>query len=145
MDSSILREFGILYRTYKNYFSMLAQKEGLSFSDGVFLCTIGNSTIKSEEKTIRQEEICRTLVINKAAVARSVKIMEERKLLFIKNSKEDRRAKDLSLTKSGKTLFNKLTKVNDIWLKEIFSDFSLEEIEIFYKMISMVSLKAINK
>ena len=69
-DVKVIRGFGILYRTFLSYISKSLSSKDLSFSDSVFLVNIGDN------EGTNQEEIANSLAIDKAAIARSVKDME---------------------------------------------------------------------
>ena len=86
-NQMIIKNFGILYRTFLNYISKSIASKDLSFSDSVFLVNIG------ENEGISQEEIASALAIDKAAIARSVKNMERKGYI---------KAKSLPATKGRK-------------------------------------------
>lgn len=144
MDTSILKSFGILYRTYINYISHLIQNEDISFSDCVFLSIIANKSDKGKKCSIHQEDISNELFIDKAAIARSVKKMEQKGFLVSEKTEEDKRIKDLVLTKEGLLLAKKITKYNEKWLSKLLENYSEKEISSFYLMISTISKSAIN-
>ncbi len=133
---SILRNFGILYRTFLNYVSKSITSKDLSFSDSVFLVNIG------EKEGISQEEIASTLAIDKAAVARSVKSMEEKGFITSKKSASDKRAKELYLSETGRELFQYILDLHEEWLKQLFQGKEAEEIQSFAKTISDISERA---
>lgn len=135
-DITIVRNFGILYRTYLSYISKSIATKDISFSDSVFLVNIG------ENEGISQEEIANALVIDKAAIARSVKSMEQKGYLISKKSASDKRAKELYLSETGKALFQYLLNLNEVWLKNVLGDLEPDEARSFAKIINSLSAKA---
>lgn len=135
----IIRNFGVLYRTFLNYTSKHTVLLDLSFSDSVFLVNIG------ENQGISQEEIAVSLAIDKAAVARSVKNMEQKGYILVKKSAGDKRVKELYLSDTGRKLFQYVTDLNAKWLKHVFGDLDSESIKRFAQTISEISERAKSK
>ena len=133
---AIIKNFGILYRTFLNYMSKSISAEDLSFSDSVFLINIG------ESEGISQEEISTSLSIDKAAIARSVKSMEKMGYIITKQSNSDKRAKELYLTETGKNLFQCMLTLHEEWLKQVLGDMNSNEISNFANTINKISTKA---
>ncbi len=132
----IIKDFGILYRTFSNYISKSIVSKDLSFSDSVFLVNIG------ENEGVSQEEIANSLAIDKAAIARSVKRMEQKGYIRTNKSDRDKRAKELYLSGSGKELFQYMMDLNGGWLKQVLGDLDADEIRIFAKTIAEISERA---
>jgi len=138
-DIKIIKSFGILYRTFLNYISksLSISSRGLSFSDSIFLVNIG------EKEGIGQDEIANSLAINKAAIARSVKIMEKKGYISTKKSEIDKRAKKLYLTETGIELCQYIHKLQREWLKQVLGDLTSDEIQYFADTIFNISQRAI--
>lgn len=137
-NTTIIKNFGILYRTFLSYISKSIESKDLSFSDSVFLVNIG------EKEGISQEEIADALAIDKAAIARSVKGMEQRGYVRAIKSASDKRAKELYLTETGHDLYRQMLNLNEEWLKQVLGNMNSDEIENFAKIISGISEKAKN-
>jgi len=137
-NTTIIKNFGILYRTFLSYISKSIESKDLSFSDSVFLVNIG------EKEGISQEEIADALAIDKAAIARSVKGMEQRGYVRAIKSASDKRAKELYLTETGHDLYRQMLNLNEEWLKQVLGNMNSDEIENFAKIISSISEKAKN-
>lgn len=135
-NQSIIRNFGVLYRTFLNYVSKSIASKDLSFSDSVFLVNIG------EREGISQETIAANLAIDKAAIARSVKSMEQKGFLRTKKSGNDKRVKELYLTDTGKELLQYMLHLQEEWLKQVLASLTSSEIEAFERMIDDMSEKA---
>ncbi len=138
-QQTIIKDFGVLYRTFLDYISKSIEGTNLSFSDSVFLVNIGN------QEGICQEEISATLAIDKAAIARSVKGMEQTGYVFTKRSTLDKRTKELYLTESGMEQYRDLVQLNSDWLNEVLADLTNEEIAVFSDTIHKISDNAKRK
>lgn len=135
-NPSIIKNFGILYRTFLNYISKSISSKDLSFSDSVFLMNIG------ETEGICQDEIAHSLAIDKAAIARSVKNMERKGYLKTKKSATDKRSKELYLSETGSELFQYMLDLHEEWLREVLGDLDANEIRNFTKIINDISKRA---
>lgn len=144
IDNSILTSFGILYRTYINYISSLIENDDISFSDCVFLSVIARKLDKDRKSTIHQDDVAKELFIDKAAIARSVKKMEQNGFIVSEKTKKDKRIKDLVLTKEGLLLAKKISKYNEKWLNKLFVNYSEKEISFFYQMITSIATTALD-
>lgn len=135
---TIIKNFGILYRTFLSYLSKSIASREISFSDSVFLINIGGN------EGVSQEEIASSLAIDKAAVARSVKVMEKKGYLITKKSVSDKRAKELYLSETGRELFQYLLDLHREWLKRVLGALEPNEALSFAKTISNISERAKN-
>ncbi len=133
-----IRSFGVLNRTFLSYISNSLSDSELSFSDSIFLVNIG------ENEGITQEEISRSLVIDKAAIARSVKKMVKKGYVKIVQSQKDKRAKKLYLTDAGKEFYQFIQEINDKWMNFVMADLSSEDMVEFVGKIEKMSEKARN-
>lgn len=132
----IIRNFGVLYRTFVSYMSKEISDSGISFSDSIFLMNIGRN------EGIHQSEIAQALAIDKAAVARSIKNMVASNYVRLEISPVDKRAKKLFLTEEGKPLYDKLTKMQDKWLQHVLGDMPDVEVAEFAQTIEQISQRA---
>jgi len=135
-DVKVIRGFGILYRTFLSYISKSLSSKDLSFSDSVFLVNIG------DKEGISQEEIADSLAIDKAAIARSVKNMEEKGYIRAERSTVDKRAKELYLSDSGKKLYRYMQCLHREWINHVMGDLDPNDIEIFIQTIEHISSRA---
>lgn len=137
-EITIIRNFGILYRTFLSYISKSIVSYDISFSDSVFLVNIG------ENEGISQEEIANALAIDKAAVARSVKDMEKKGYVITKKSASDKRAKELYLSEAGREVFQYMLDLHEEWLKQVLGDLGSDETKNFADIINSISERAKN-
>jgi DNA-binding MarR family transcriptional regulator len=136
-NEKVIRGFGILYRTFLSYISKSLSSKDLSFSDSVFLVNIG------DKEGISQEEIANSLAIDKAAIARSVKNMENKGYLRTERSTVDKRAKELFLTDSGDELYQFMQCLHQEWIDYVMGDLDPDEIKAFIEIIDHISKQAL--
>ena len=131
----IVRSFGILNRTYLSYMSKSLSKTDISYSESIFLMNIGSSP------GISQEELAGALAIDKAAVARAVKNLEQKGYITIKHISEDKRVKSLYITDSGNKIFGFIDDLNLHWIDRVMGNIDKED---FIQMLEQMTEKAKN-
>lgn len=82
-----------------------------------------------------QNEICEIYNLNKAAVGRSLKKLEKKGFIERKPAPEDKRIKRVYLQEKGRSFRSKCMQCLENIEKEISSDISPKELEIFNKVI----------
>lgn len=135
-DEKVIRAFGILNRIFVSFISKSLSTQDLSYSDSIFLVNIGDN------EGTTQEELANFLAIDKAAIARSVKNMEEKGYLRTERSNVDKRAKKLSLSDSGKELYQYMQDLNHQWMDQIMGDLAPDDIKLFIQTIDHISNRA---
>ena len=135
-DIAIIKDFGILYRTFLSFASKSISATDLSFSDSIFLINIG------ECEGISQEQISSALAIDQAAIARSVKSMSEKGYVRADKSQMDRRLKALTLTDAGRELYQHLSGLHAEWLRQVLANLNPDEIRKFSETIHNISDRA---
>ena len=132
MNKSVFRSIGVLYRTYLSYADEFLKGTGVSFSESVIITNVGMN------EGTNQEEIAKSLYIDRAAIARNVKSLSEKQLLNIKKNSQDKRAKALYLTAKGKELYDYITKMNMDRLEKLYSGINAEELNIFLETFNKI-------
>jgi DNA-binding MarR family transcriptional regulator len=93
------------------------------------------------EDGVSQETLAKFLKVSKATSARAVQSLEKEGYIIRQRDEKDQRAYKVYLTEKGKEMreiiFKKLNSFKDI----LFSDFTLEEKEIFRLLIRKASIK----
>lgn len=133
---SIARAIGILNRTFQSYLSKALADKDVSYSDSIFLINIGNKS------GISQEELSDLLAIDKAAIARSVKSLEEKGYLVTERSGQDKRAKELYLTEAGKTFVQFMDGLHQRWAEHVMNHMSEQELEVIAGWLEQMSSQA---
>lgn len=132
--TEIVREFGILHRTFLDFVSKTLSEIDLLFADSIFLVNIGDI------EGITQDGLAKFLAVDKAAVARSVKRMEAGGYVRIARPSTDKRAKKLYLTEKGRSLAELLNHQNEIWVDRV-----MEEIEPDLRTIVVRSIRRMSR
>lgn len=91
-----------------------------------------------EENNIKQEDLNKRLQIDKSAVTRILKTLEDKQLIIKETSQEDKRNHILSLTSNGKMLYpqikNVIKETTEVMLKDIDQNQQLLLEELLLKM-----------
>ena len=96
----------------------------------------------SHQKHINQEKIASRCNINKGAVARSVKKLEENELVIRTIDEENRRQNKVSLTPEGEKTLNESIQLLKIWEDEVLCDNIIEK-ELLQKALKKIALNTI--
>ena len=135
MDRNIFQNVGILYRSYLNYANNFLKDLGLSFSESVVISNIGAS------EGITQEGIASLLGIDKAAIARNVKLLENEGLIEIKKNADDKRLKKLYLTQEGWEKYKAITAANTDHLADLYKGLTPSEINTLETVLNKLADK----
>lgn len=135
MDRNIFQNVGILYRSYLNYANNFLKDLGLSFSESVVISNIGAS------EGITQEGIASLLGIDKAAIARNVKLLENEGLIEIKKNADDKRLKKLYLTQEGWEKYKAITAANTDRLADLYKGLTPSEINTLETVLNKLADK----
>ena len=93
------------------------------------------------QSNINQENIASRCNINKGAVARSIKKLEEKELIVREIDSENRRQNKVSLTDKGQETLNESINIFNKWEMEIFSENDLIERETLQKVLKEIAIK----
>lgn len=94
----------------------------------------------SNQNNINQDKIASRCYINKGAVARSIKKLEEKHLIQREIDTENRRQNKVSLTPKGEKILKESIEILNEWENEVFCDNDLikkEELQIVLKNIAI--------
>ena len=97
----------------------------------------------SNQSNINQEKIAKRCNINKGAVARSIKKLEDNELVVREIDEANRRQNKISLTKKGKVVLNDSIDILDKWESEVFKNFSKENKQFLNESLKKVFINAI--
>ncbi len=136
MKKTVLSNFGILYRTYIDYMKEVLKNTDISFSESIVLMNIS-------ERKVTQDLISRNLRIDKAAIARSVKALEQKGYLTTRKNAEDQRNKNLILTAQGESLQKQIAKANQKRIEALKKGVPDDEWEIFHRVLTQLCDNAI--
>lgn len=131
---NLSRLISILHNQKNSYMNVQLKEFGLSHGQAITLKII------YEENNIKQEDLNKRLQIDKSAVTRILKTLEDKGFIIKKTSKEDKRNHVLSLTSKGKELYPKIKVViketTEMMIKDIDQNelILLEELLLKMKM-----------
>ena len=131
---NLSRLISILHNQKNSYMNIQLKEFGLSHGQAITLKII------YEENNIKQEDLNKRLQIDKSAVTRILKTLEDKQLIIKKISNEDKRNHILSVTSKGKILYPKIKNViketTEVMLKDIDQNqqLLLEELLLKIKM-----------
>ncbi len=129
---NLSRLISILHNQKNSYMNIRLKEFGLSHGQAITLKII------YEENNIKQEDLNKRLQIDKSAVTRILKTLEDKQLIIKKISNEDKRNHILSVTSKGKILYPKIKNViketTEVMLKDIDQNQQLLLEELLLKM-----------
>ncbi|WP_458405520.1 MarR family winged helix-turn-helix transcriptional regulator [Methanobrevibacter sp.] len=94
----------------------------------------------SHQSDINQEKIAKRCCINKGAVARSIKKLEEKELIIRKIDDSNRRQNKISLTAKGEKTLKESIDLLHQWEREIYSETVIEK-ELLQKVLKQMAVK----
>lgn len=122
-------------KKYLGYcFSKVAMRIRAAFEErfqefGLVGPQLGMLIIVREDGPITQNELGKYMAIDKATMVRLIDQLEERKLLTRTQSKQDRRANHLQITKAGEQMIVKMDEARKKCEEEVFAPLSKAERE----------------
>ena len=129
---NLSRLISILHNQKNSYMNIQLKEFGLSHGQAITLKII------YEENNIKQEDLNKRLQIDKSAVTRILKTLEDKQLIIKKISIEDKRNHILSVTSKGKILYpqikNVIKETTEVMLKDIDQNQQLLLEELLLKM-----------
>lgn len=129
---NLSRLISILHNQKNSYMNIQLKEFGLSHGQAITLKII------YEENNIKQEDLNKRLQIDKSAVTRILKTLEDKQLIIKKISNEDKRNHILSVTSKGKILYpqikNVIKETTEVMLKDIDQNQQLLLEELLLKM-----------
>lgn len=95
----------------------------------------------SDKSDINQEQIASRCNINKGAVARSIRKLEEMGLVTRQIDENNRRQNKISLTKDGEEVLEKTLKVLHNWEDSVILEDGYIEKELLQKVLKEIAIK----
>lgn len=140
VDSETIPVGKLLYMIGKGYYSYInrhIEEFGINTTQLHLLFEI------SGQSDINQERIAERCNINKGAVARSIRKLEDNGLLTRQIDENNRRQNILSLTPKGEEILEKSVKVLGQWEDEVILDKGYIEKELLQKVLKEIAVKTI--
>ncbi|MBZ9570504.1 MarR family winged helix-turn-helix transcriptional regulator [Methanobrevibacter sp. TMH8] len=137
-DIPLTALISIIYRSHRVYLNN--EIDNLELSAGQIPVLI--ELLKIENSS--QEELSDRLCIDKGSIARSLKKMEDVKIIKREFSEENRRKYNISLTNKGKKVGLKIKEIDSKWEKLICEELSSINKGEFKENLKNLSIKALN-
>lgn len=131
---SILKNFYFFNKYMKNFFDQRTKKSKVTKTEAELIMEIKNgcdANLKLKEKRR----------VGKSNISQKIKSLEEKKIIKISLNKEDKRKKDIELTKKGEKIYSKIQDAKKEFIEIIFEKLSQKEIKDLEKIISKLNLK----
>ena len=128
----------VLYRQFQVYINNELKAFNLNSSQYVFLVCL------YKQDGVSQEELGNRLFIDKGAVARAIKQLEENGYIIRKVNPEDKRAYEIYLTEKAMTIREEFKAILDNWNSIISSGQGEDEIKVLIDALKNMSSNALN-
>ncbi len=92
--------------------------------------------------SMNQEALSESLSLDKGTIAKALVKLEKKGFVTRAVNEDNRREKIVSLTDYGKEEVGKIFEVSETWKQEVLKGISGQDQEVFFKTLSLVSLKA---
>ena len=92
-------------------------------------------------QVLHQEKIAKRCSINKGAVARSIKKLEDNGLVIRQIDENNRRQNKVALTKKGEDVLSKSKAILQSWENEVILDKGYVEKELLQKILMEIAIK----
>lgn len=137
MDNlDVARQFGILNRQSQTFITNACSDLGIGFSECVLLMNL------YRREGINQEDMSAVLFIDKAATARTIKLLEEKGFILRRQDKDDKRVKKLYLTAKGEETKEPVFKMLKQWMHFLSDGMDQETFETVRKGLRILAEKA---
>jgi DNA-binding MarR family transcriptional regulator len=133
------RELFLMQQVYATLFSLTnkIQGKGDSYMDHLtsrqFMAMMAVAHLSEEETSLNN--VARKLGSTKQSVKQMVIILENKGYVKVVSSSKDKRAVNISITDSGKQALLEDSKNGILFLAELFTEFSTEEMETFWGLL----------
>lgn len=127
----------VLYRQYQIYMNNNMKDLDINSSECCFLTTMYNNG------NISQDELCKKLLIDRAAIARTIKSLEEKNYISRSKDNRDKRINRIKLTNKGIEIKERLLYLNNSWGDMVADNIDDETFNKVIDIIKQMSLKSI--
>lgn len=140
MEEKIPLQHAIVYlfRAHTNYLRKTLKNTGITL--GQFPVVV--ETYKHE--TISQKELADILFLSEGTISKTIKQLEDKKIIKHKVNPENRRQNKISLTKKGSEIAERLKYTEINWEKKVIEGIPPEELGNFFDNLEKITKKAID-
>lgn len=126
---TIGKAINIIYRNIQTYINGELAAYGITISEvGIFMTLY-------REDGIRQEQIVKEVGVDKAAITKAVAGMEKKGMLYREADPKDKRAKLVYLTRKGRDIEPKITRVLEECNAIITKELNLSDSTVLYDFL----------
>ena len=136
-DLPLGKLIGTISRSHYNYLNCRLKDLNINPTQLSFLIEI------KCKMNINQHELSTNCSIDKGAVARALRKLEEQGLIKREVDENNRRQNMLSLTEKGHETLNQAKTIFNGWEREVYKDITAEEKEITHDVLKKISLKSL--
>lgn len=123
------KQISILFRQLNLYFNRELSEISISATELLYLSSL------YAKDGITQDDLAQEYSVDKAAVTRTVQLMEKKGLITRKIDDEDKRAKKIFLTDKAKSLEKKLREIQARWVYAMTKGMGKNSIDSFLRQI----------
>jgi DNA-binding MarR family transcriptional regulator len=127
----------MIHRSYMFYINHSLNDLDINASQVPFVYYI------SKNEGISQDELSFKFNIDKGAVARAIKRMDDQNIILREIDTENRRKYKLSLTHKGELIAKKINKINDKWENKIYDNISILDNGELNELFKKIACEAI--
>lgn len=141
--NNMYEEFGrwisILYRQFQIYINNELKDLGITSAEYIYLIKL------YENKELTQENLAEIYYIDKAAITRSIKSLEDKGYIMRIKNERDKRSYRIQVTEKALKTKHRIYDALKSWDDLISLDVSDEELKMVSHIIRTMSLKALNR
>lgn len=139
MDNlQVARYFSILDGRSRSYVSEACRSLKLTYSEYILLLRLFTC------EGARQEDLAHLLQMDKSAVARTVKLLEQKGFIFREKDTLDRRIKRIHLTEYGRMQHDFLLSVMNGWVNHLVASLPPNDIETLERGFQILAERSTN-
>lgn len=132
----IAQSFSILHRQSQAFAVHACQELGLTYTEYIILLYVCRA------EGCKQDELCSALKLDKAAAARGLRLLEEKKLIVRRENKNDRRMKRIYFSPIGKKQKQLIEGSIACWIDYLSENMSKEMADTIEEWFNAMAAKA---
>ncbi len=137
--SSLGKYISIIHRHGRIYIDEKLKPHGIGGGQAIFLITLYRND------GIRQEDLCRSINIDKGTTARALKRLESSGYVSRQRDSSDKRAYNIHLTKKALDFKSELRKIFSEWTDTLANGLTEEEVVKAFQLLEALANNAANK
>lgn len=132
-----MNNLSIIVRLMRTFAERRMQKFSIGFPEQIILMYL------STHKDVIQDDVAQYFSIDKGAVAKTIKKLEEKKLIVRTENPNNKREKILSLCDSSQGIYENMERVLSDWKAAVYKGISNEDQEKFNSITEKMAQNAI--